>query len=111
MFKKPFFLSILLCGLTACSHSNVGQNIQYLEGEHIDVAMNYLGLPDNKLSVDERDIFIWGYDRIEAYDSPIRTFGGYGSSSGAFGGVGMVFGGGHTPYASNVSRYRISQVS
>ena len=102
MVKKLIFLFAFMPLLSACSHNRLDANLQTLEGRKIDVAMHYLGLPDDKLIIDDREVFIWGYDRIETYSNPVSTYGGYGSRSGAYGGVGLVFG---RPYANEIYRY------
>lgn len=105
MCNKAIWLLFVLLTLSNCTHKRLDANIYHLEGRHIDVAINYLGLPDDKLIIDEREVFVWGHKNVRSYDRPVTTYGGYNSSGGAFGGVGIVFGAGGSPYARDTYRY------
>lgn len=85
---------LFVFGLAGCAHQNFGENLQTLEGQNIDYVIRYLGLPDDRFALDDKDIYIWGHDEAQIIERPISTYGGYNSRGGAFGGVGLVFGGG-----------------
>jgi hypothetical protein len=101
MRLKPFLLIAILLTLANCAHSNFGENLQTLKGQNIDTAIHYLGLPDNKLTLDDKDLYIWGYQQNYVERSPISTYGGYGSNGPVIGG-GIVFG---APYGYDTYRY------
>ena len=99
MTSKVAYISLVLSLLCACSHTNYQEKLNTLEGRHVKVAVNHLGLPDNKYALGADQVYIWGNDSITVNHSPITTYGGYGSRSGGYGGVGLVFGSGaHDTY-------------
>lgn len=100
--KRFLFLMGCIVMVSACSHKNFDENLQTLEGQSIARAINYFGIPDDKFTLQEKEIYVWGHDQINIVQNqgPITTYGGYGSRGGPFGGVGIVFG---TPRATNVN--------
>jgi len=93
---RLLFLAFVTMSVAACTSNNFGARLDHLEGRHIDVAVEYLGIPDNQFAIDAREVFVWGHQTLQSYERPIGTYGGYDSSRGVFGGVGIVFGGGYT---------------
>ena len=89
---KTFALFAVLITLASCSHAQSADNVRRLEGQHIDTAIGYLGLPDDRYLLGEQNVYVWGQGIQDHDDNPITTYGGYGSNSGIFGGVGIVFG-------------------
>ena len=81
----------LFLAITGCSYSQNRETLTKLEGHHINFATQYLGLPSDKYTLADKDVYIWGHDVVER-SGPISTYGGYSSSGGGFGGVGIVFG-------------------
>lgn len=104
MFHKIVLLLLGCTIITACTHQKLDSSLHRLKGQHIDVAVRYLGIPDDKLTIDQREVFIWGR-RYVPDNRPFGTFGGYNSSTGVFGGVGIVFGSGGSPYRDTYRYY------
>ena len=77
--------------LPSCAYKKLDANLHYLEGQKIDTAINYLGVPDDKFMIENREAYIWGQNKNTRQET-IRPFGGYSTSGGVFGGVGIVFG-------------------
>ncbi len=102
MRYKIFSFLFIAIALSGCSHKKLDTNLQRLNDQHIDVAIHYLGIPDDKFTIDDREVYIWGRENSETIDRPITTYGGYNSGGGAFGGVGVVFG---APYSRSRNRY------
>ena len=100
------YLSILLLlgtlTIAGCSYKKMDTSLQSLEGQDIDVAIYYLGIPDEKYMIEDRSVYIWGSEEPAVARNPVTTFGGYNSGGGAFGGVGVVFG---APYGRSYSQY------
>jgi hypothetical protein len=100
--KIILFLFVTVA-LSACSHKKLDTSLQSLKGQNIDVAINHLGIPDDKFTLQDKEVYIWGREQTVRVRSPIGTYGsvGYGSRGGGFGGVGIVFGSPHSSYADN----------
>ncbi len=100
---KIITLLFLTITLSACSHKKLDTSLQTLQGQNIQVAINYLGIPDDKFTLQEKEVYVWGREQTTVRQSPIGTYGsvGYGSRGGTFGGVGIVFGTPSSSYRDN----------
>lgn len=96
--EKIFALLLGTFFLTACvmSFDTFAEAWPYLKGKNIQVAIDHLGIPDNKYSIDANDIYVWSTESSYTSFSPTTT-----NSSGTVGGV--PFNGTATSYAPHTS--------
>ncbi len=71
--------------LSACAFDTLDKGLPRLQGQHIDTAINYLGLPDAEQNIAGRKVYIWGHQNSGSYVRPITTptsytaYGPYGT--------------------------------
>ena len=105
MHPRIFFIFATILTLSACAHKALDTNLHYLQGQNIDVAMNYLGVPDDKFNAGGKHVYQWGQSAVDYNDRPVTTFGGYSTGGGLFGGVGITLGSGTAkPYTGRYAQ-------
>lgn len=84
---KKIQVSVLCClliiSLSACAFDTLDKGLPRLKGEHIDTAINYLGMPDEEQQIAGRKVYVWGHQNSGSYTTPVTqnhsyTAYGYG---------------------------------
>jgi len=88
--KHSYFIFLCAFLLTACAFDTLDKGLPLLNDKHIDVAINYLGMPDSEQMIANRKVYIWGHQNSGTYVRPITqqtttTAYGYGGPYTAYG--------------------------
>jgi hypothetical protein len=53
------FVVLVLALVSGCAFSTLNKGLPYLTGEHIDAAVNVLGLPNQQMQVGSYTVYVW----------------------------------------------------
>ena len=70
---KNFLFFSTLAFLTACATDTLSKGLPLLQGQHVDTAIKYIGLPDTEQVIAGRKVYIWGHQNSGSYVMPITT--------------------------------------
>lgn len=88
---KRFVLFIIaIVVLSGCAFDTLDKGLPLLNGKSIDTAISYLGTPDNKMQIADRNVYIWSNAFFLTMTRPVTTYsnasaygiGGYASAYG-----------------------------
>jgi len=81
---KKYIVVLSIVFVTACttSFSTLDQAIPQLKGKHVDVAIEHLGMPDKKYTIDNKDVYLWSNieSHVSASTTPTQTYGNIGNT-------------------------------
>ncbi len=70
---KNFFIISTLVFLNACATDTLNKGLPLLQGQHVDTAIKYIGLPDTEQVIAGRKVYIWGHQNSGSYLMPVTT--------------------------------------
>ena len=95
--QKPLIVLLTCLLISGCATKAMQDNLHYLQGKDIEVAIYYLGIPDNQFEIKDHDVYIWSHQNSGSYVTPVTNTSDYHGNSvhhgyGVFGGFGTTFG-------------------
>jgi hypothetical protein len=73
MSSTSIVLSVALLVSCATSFRIFDKALPLLNGQNINKSIDYLGIPDNKYRIDDREIYVWSTAEDFTYVNPVTT--------------------------------------
>ena len=75
MLKVSVLPMLLLMTACATSFSTLNQALPLLQGQDIQMSMDYLGIPDQEYIIAGKKVYVWGTSRINPFNATSTSYG------------------------------------